>query len=347
MASPAAVSPGDVLLSTHQVTRAYPVHRSVRSLLRREPRRRLLAVNSVDVSIRAGRTLGVVGETGSGKSTLGRLVLGLERPTSGRVVFEGRDLTVGGRRAEAVFRSAVQVVLQDPYTSLNPYRTVARTLGEALMVHKIGTRAERDDRIDQLMTRVGLPTDWRDRRPGQLSGGGRQRVSIARALAVQPRILVADEPVSALDVSVQAQVLNLFADLQAELGLAYLFITHDLSVLARLADDVAVMYLGRVVEQGPAEQVLGDPAHPYTRALLAAAPTLGRRRETTVAGVGEMPDPIDPPAGCSFHTRCPAVLPVCSEQDPETRAVHSPAHTTACHLYARTPTLPAATPKSS
>jgi oligopeptide/dipeptide ABC transporter ATP-binding protein len=210
------------------------------------------------------------------------------------------------------------------------------------MVHKVGTRDTREARIDQLMTLVGLPTGWRDRRPGQLSGGGRQRVSIARALAIEPRILVADEPVSALDVSVQAQVLNLFADLQAELGLAYLFITHDLSVLARLADDIAVMYLGRVVEQGPAEQVLGDPAHPYTRALLAAAPTLGRRREATAAG-GEMPDPINQPAGCSFHTRCAAALPICSAEDPETRSVLQPEHTTACHLYA--PTQPA--PSSS
>ena len=321
----------DVLLRTDRVTRTYGTPRSLRDLVTGRPRRVLRAVDGVDITIRRGRTLGVVGETGSGKSTLGRLVLGLERPTSGTVSYLGRDLHSGGQKAEARFRSDVQVVLQDPYTSLNPYRTVEQTLGEVLAVHGLSDRAGRSARIDELMERVGLPVSWRDRRPGQLSGGGRQRVSIARALAVEPRLLVADEPVSALDVSVQAQVLNLFAELQSTLGLAYLFITHDLSVLGRLADDVAVMYLGRVVEQGSAEQVLGRPRHPYTQALLAAAPTLGHRRSTEPVAVGELPDPHSPPAGCSFHSRCPFVMPVCLDVDPQ--AVRTePGHTASCHL---------------
>lgn len=315
---------GDVLLTARGVGRDYPLPRTFRSLLTRAPREQLRAVRDVDLTIRRGRTLGVVGETGSGKSTLGRLVLGLEKPTRGSVSYLGRDLGTGGRSAEATFRRDVQVILQDPYTSLNPFRTVAQTLGETLKVHGMRSPDERAARTAALLETVGLPADWLDRRPGQLSGGGRQRVSIARALAVAPKILVADEPVSALDVSVQAQVLNLFADLQARFGLAYLFITHDLSVLRRLADDVAVMYLGQVVEQGPAEQVLGQPAHPYTQALLAAAPVLGRRRDATPAVVGELPNPISPPSGCTFHTRCPAVMDRCDRDYPAPRRVPAP-----------------------
>jgi oligopeptide/dipeptide ABC transporter ATP-binding protein len=325
------VEAGDVLLETQQVSKSYPSPRTLRSLLGRQPRRVLRAVDGVDITIRRGRTLGVVGETGSGKSTLGRLVLGLERPTSGSITFRGRDLQSGGRKAEAEFRRCVQVVLQDPYTSLNPYRTVEQTLGEVLLVHGHAAKQERSRRIDELMERVGLPLSWRDRKPGQLSGGGRQRVSIARALAVEPGVLVADEPVSALDVSVQAQVLNLFADLQRSLGLAYLFITHDLAVLSRLADDVAVMYLGRVVEQGTAEQVLSSPEHPYTQALLAAAPSLGSRRSAEPAAAGELPDPHSPPTGCSFHTRCAFRMDVCTQIDPAMSSAR-PGHTVACHL---------------
>ena len=323
----------DVLLQTHGVGRTYPVRGG--GLFGRG-RERLHAVTDVDVAVRRGRTLGVVGETGSGKSTLGRLALGLEKPTSGRVTYRGRDLGAMSGREERAFRSDVQVVLQDPYSSINPYRTVEQTLGEVLRVHGMGSRAERSTRIDELMGRVGLPVSWRDRRPGQLSGGGRQRVSIARALAVEPQLIVADEPVSALDVSVQAQVLNLLVDLQETLGLAYLFITHDLAVLAHLADDVAVMYLGRVVEQGPAERVLAQPAHPYTQSLLAAAPTLGKRRSTEPAATGELPDPVHPPAGCAFHTRCPFVMDVCRTQKPP--AVETSAgHVAACHLLESVP----------
>ncbi len=322
---------GDVLLQTHDVGRTYPVRGGARLFTKRADRPRLQAVGGVDVTVRRGRTLGVVGETGSGKSTLGRLALGLERPTSGRVTYRGRDLAAMNGREERAFRSDVQVVLQDPYSSINPYRTVEQTLGEVLRVHGMTSRSERDTRIDDLMERVGLPVSWRDRRPGQLSGGGRQRVSIARALAVEPRLIVADEPVSALDVSVQAQVLNLFVDLQETLGLAYLFITHDLAVLAHLADEVAVMYLGRVVEQGPAEEVLAEPKHPYTQSLLAAAPKLGRRRSTRAAADGELPDPVHPPAGCAFHTRCPFVMERCRTVKPLPVA-SSPGHVASCHL---------------
>lgn len=340
LVGPASPPPADdVLLVTRGVTRDYPLPRTARSLLTRAPRERLQAVRDVDVALRRGRTLGVVGETGSGKSTLGRLLLGLEKPTRGSVTYLGRDLRTGGRSAEQAFRRDVQVILQDPYTSLNPFRTVGQALGETLKVHGMRSPGERTARIVELLETVGLPAGWQDRLPGQLSGGGRQRVSIARALAVQPRILVADEPVSALDVSVQAQVLNLFAELQAQLGLAYLFITHDLAVLQRLADDVAVMYLGQVVEQGPAEQVLTEPAHPYTRALLAAAPVLGRRRSATPAATGEPPNPISPPTGCTFHTRCPTVMDICHTAYPEPRPAPGTAATqlVSCHLYSDTP----------
>lgn len=321
----------DVLLQTHDVGRTYAVRGGGRLFARGAERPRLRAVSGVDVTVRRSRTLGVVGETGSGKSTLGRLALGLERPTSGSVTYRGRDLATMKGREERAFRSDVQVVLQDPYSSINPYRTVEQTLGEVLRVHGMKDKAERSARIDDLMQRVGLPVSWRDRRPGQLSGGGRQRVSIARALAVEPRVIVADEPVSALDVSVQAQVLNLFVELQENLGLAYLFITHDLGVLAHLADDVAVMYLGQVVEQGPAEQVLAEPSHPYTQSLLAAAPKLGRRRSTRPAADGELPDPVHPPAGCAFHTRCAFVMDVCRTDKPVPVAT-SPGHVASCHL---------------
>ena len=326
-----AATGDDVLLETTAVSKIYQGPARLLDVVRRAGRPKLVAVDGVSIAIRRGRTLGVVGETGSGKSTLGRLVLGLEPPTSGAVTYLGRDLNGQDRRAERAFRRDVQVVLQDPYTSLNPHRTVGQTLDETLKAH--GTPAEeRRAAAEDLLRRVGLPVTWVDRRPGQLSGGGRQRVSIARALAVQPRIVVADEPVSALDVSVQAQVLNLFADLQAQLGLAYLFITHDLAVVRRLADDIAVMYLGRVVEQGPAAQVLDDPAHPYTRALLAAAPVLGRRRQGRPAVTGELPDPMSPPVGCSFHTRCPAAMDICREVDPATVGLGA-GHDVACHLH--------------
>lgn len=308
------------------------MRRSLADSLARRPGTVLRAVREVSIAVRPGAVLGVVGETGSGKSTLGRLVLRLEKPDSGSVLFEGADVADADRPRSAQLRRDIQVILQDPYSSLNPHQSVAATLREVLDVHHIGERSQRSRRVSDLLDRVGFPPTMGDRRPGQLSGGGLQRVSIARALSVDPRLIVADEPVSALDVSVQAQVLNLFEDLRRELGLTYLFITHDLSVVARLADAIAVMYLGEVVEQGPAEDVLARPHHPYTRALLAAAPELTSRRATAKPAVsGEMPDPTDPPPGCPFHTRCPLVMDICRTVRPPVSPVD--ASTVSCHLY--------------
>ncbi|MDR0783298.1 MAG: ATP-binding cassette domain-containing protein [Propionibacteriaceae bacterium] len=296
---------------------------------------RLHAVADVTLEIMAGQTIAVVGETGSGKSTLGRLVVRLEEPTSGEVYVEGTSMMSLSRQQSKVLRRTVQIILQDPYSTLNPYRTVAQSIGEVLRVHGMRSASERDAETDRLLSLVGFPLNMSDRVPGQLSGGGRQRVSIARALAVRPKLIVADEPVSALDASVQAQVLNLFEKLRDELGLAYLFITHDLAVVERLADRIAVMYLGRIVEEGAAEDVLSNPQHPYTRALLDAAPRLGGRPDRNIGGApaltGDMPNPIDPPPGCVFHPRCPAAVDICRTTVP---VVSTPMarHRVVCHL---------------
>lgn len=321
------------LLEVRGLSKQYRLQRGTRQWLKRQPADILKAVESVDFTVRAGRTVGVVGETGSGKSTLGRLVLGMEKPTSGTVVLDGQPLRVGDRADRLRLRKDVQVVLQDPYTSLNPYITVGGAIGEVLKVRGMSDAAQRRERIAALLNQVGFPADWGSRKPGQLSGGGRQRVSIARALAAEPRLLVADEPVSALDVSVQAQVLNLFQNLQRDLGLAYLFITHDLSVLERIADDVVVLYLGRVVEAGSVESVFGSPAHPYTQALLKAAPSLGKRRSATSAVSGELPNPISPPSGCAFHPRCPMAMDVCRTVVPLSTTATPQGQQAACHLY--------------
>jgi oligopeptide/dipeptide ABC transporter ATP-binding protein len=325
------------LLELRSLSKSFTIARSFRDVLGRRPGRQLRAVREVSLSVREAQVLAVVGETGSGKTTLGRLILRLEKPDSGDVLIEGRSVLGLAGNASARLRREVQVILQDPYSALNPYRTVAQTMHEVLSVHGIGAPAERDDEVVRLLQRVGFPPDMRDRRPGQLSGGGRQRVSIARALAVGPRLIVADEPVSALDVSVQAQVLNLFEELRRDLGLTFVFITHDLAVVRRLADTIAVMYLGEVVEQAPADELFEHPRHPYTQALLAAAPQLGvRRADDGPAAAGDMPDPADPPAGCPFHTRCPSVMDVCVQVRPQPVAIGA-GTTVSCHLYPGSP----------
>jgi oligopeptide/dipeptide ABC transporter ATP-binding protein len=301
----------------------------------KRPSRRLRALHDVDLRVRRGETVAVVGETGSGKSTLGRLIVRLEAPSSGSIEVEGNSVLAVGRAESQRLRRKVQIILQDPYSTLNPYRSVAAAIGEVLKVHGTPTRAEREAETNRLLELVGFPVSMRDRMPGQLSGGGRQRASIARALAVRPELVVADEPVSALDVSVQAQVLNLFEQLRDELGLAYVFITHDIAVVRRLADRIAVMYLGRIVEEGPADRVLSHPLHPYTSALLAAAPDLEARKGTaaaTPALTGDMPNPIDPPNGCVFHPRCPAVMDICRTTEPLT-TIPDADHRVACHLH--------------
>jgi oligopeptide/dipeptide ABC transporter ATP-binding protein len=303
--------------------------------LRRETRH-VKAVDGVDLVVRRGQTVGIVGESGCGKSTTGLALLRLVEPTAGQVLLDDVDVTAAGRRELRALRQRITMVFQDPYASLNPRRTIAASVAEPLEVHGLHEgRQPRRRRVSELLEMVGLGPQFLRRHPHELSGGQLQRASIARALAVEPELIVLDEPIASLDVSVQAQVMNLLGRLQRELGLTYLFIAHDLAAVQHVSQRVAVMYLGRIVEEGPAARVYGEPQHPYTRALLSAVPVpdpVRERQRERIVLVGDVPSPLQPPSGCNFRTRCPDVFEPCPVVDPALQAVGAGV-SAACHLH--------------
>ncbi len=290
------------------------------------------AVDGVTFQIHRNQTFGLVGESGSGKSTLARAILRLHEPTAGRVHFEGRDVRALSGREMRALRRKMQIVFQDPLSSLNPMMSVGAIVGDALTIHRVGTRREREDEVGRLLDLVGVGRRFADAFPHEFSGGQQQRVAIARALALKPQFVVCDEPVSSLDLSIQAQILNLLESLQDRFGLAYLFISHDLKVVEHLSDVVGVMYLGKLVEVGRTQTLYGRPRHPYTQILLASAPRLDPDARTErIILEGEVPSPIDPPSGCAFHPRCPYRMARCSEESPELKQIE-PGHQAACFL---------------
>ncbi|MBI5577114.1 MAG: ATP-binding cassette domain-containing protein [Deltaproteobacteria bacterium] len=320
-------SGGRILLSLENVYKYFPVKASFfsREMLR------VHAIDGVSLGVPEGKTVGLVGESGCGKTTLGRVALRLIDPDAGTIRFEGRDITrLEGEELRAT-RRRMQIVFQDPYSSLNPRMRIRDIVGEGWLVHGVAGRREIREKALRLLLRVGLSEDAADKYPHEFSGGQRQRIGIARAIALSPKLVVADEPVSALDVSVQAQILNLLKDIQDEYGMAYLFISHDLRVIRHMSDIVAVMYLGKLMEVSPAEELFAHPLHPYTRSLLAAVPMIGGAPQENIVLRGEIPSPLAPPPGCRFHTRCFMAQKVCEEVCPVFRESF-PGRFTACHF---------------
>ena len=324
-------SDGTVLLRVEHLKKYFPIRRGV--LFRREIGR-VHAVDDVSIEVRAGETLGLVGESGCGKTTLGRCIIRLQELTSGSITFDGKDISRLSRRALRPIRGDVQMVFQDPYASLNPRKRVGTIIADPLRIHGDSSRRQIKERVRELLELVGLSPEHVNRYPHEFSGGQRQRIGVARALALHPKLIVCDEPVSALDVSVQAQVINLFDDLQDELGLTYIFIAHDLGVVRHVSDRIAVMYLGKIVEISPADDLYRRPVHPYTEALLSAVPIpdpkVSAQREQIVLE-GDVPSPIVPPSGCRFHPRCKYATEICSLQEPPLIDQGSAGHQAACH----------------
>ena len=320
---------GDVLLEVRDLCKHFPIRRGILSRVVGQVR----AVDGVSFDVYRGETLGLVGESGCGKTTLARAILRLTDVTSGEIRFDGVDILGLGANDMRRLRKRMQIVFQDPYGSLNPRLTVGSMIAEAIKIHKLASGDSVRDRVSELLDRVGIPAEHMNRYPHEFSGGQRQRIGIARALAVNPDLVIADEPVSALDVSIQAQIINLLKDLQDALDLTYLFIAHDLGVVEYISDRVAVMYLGRIVELAPASRLYRDPKHPYTQALLSAVPSLepGVKRNRILLS-GDVPSPAAAPRGCAFHTRCPHAMAICREETPPFREVEA-GHRTACWLY--------------
>jgi len=324
---------GEKLLDVQDLKMHFPITRGI--IFQRQVGA-IKAVDGLDFTLFRGETLGLVGESGCGKSTTGRAILQLHRPTGGAVVFEGKDLTQTKGEELRKMRRRMQMIFQDPYASLNPRMTVGSIIGEPLEVHGIGSgRKDRQERVQALLKTVGLNPYFVNRYPHEFSGGQRQRIGIARALAVNPAFIVCDEPISALDVSIQAQIINLLEDLQDELGLTYLFIAHDLSVVRHISDRIAVMYLGKIVELADRDELYANPKHPYTQALLSAVPIPDPQIESQRRRIileGDVPSPANPPKGCNFSTRCPRVMDICRTQDPPFKD-YGNGHYAACYLY--------------